>query len=451
MFITKRHLPRRAVLQGAFGAIALPLLGAMTPAMAQAAPPPKRFIGAFVPHGAAPGYWIPEGENLSKLPFLYQDFEPVKNKMVITSGMWTSSAENPPGVTGADHFVASSFFSGVKPIKTTGSGICGVSIDQVIANKHGKENLLPSMEICLEDPGSGSSNCGEGYSCVYTNTISWSGPTKPNPMELNPEVMYSRMFGVGTSKEQQIRGRQKDQSILDSVLESAGVLERTLGSEDKHKLDQHLDNVREIERRIGIAISKSDDLPEMDKPFGIPTNWGEHFDIMTDMLTLAFKADISRVSTMLMARDLTGRIYPESGTNIGFHSGSHHGEDPGRIRELALINRYHNSMIASLANKLNETEESDGSSILDNSLIMYGSNMGNPNQHLHYDTPLTLIGGLVEGNRHINYETKTVSTSDVLVDVLRLFDINEGDTLHDDIKFDGETFGDSTGVNTNIL
>ena len=188
MFITKKHLPRRAVLQGALGAVALPLLGAMTPAMSQTPKPPKRFIGAFVPHGAAPGYWVPEDRRLSKLPFLYQDFESVKKKMVITSGMWTSSAENPPGVTGADHFVASSFFSGVKPVKTTGSGICGVSIDQVIANKHGKENLLPSMEICLEDPGSGSSNCGEGYSCVYTNTISWSGPTKPNPMELNPEV-----------------------------------------------------------------------------------------------------------------------------------------------------------------------------------------------------------------------------------------------------------------------
>jgi len=449
-FITKKKLNRRTVLRGGLGIIGLPLLTAMQPAFTATPTAPKRFFGAFVPHGAAPGYWTPEGKTLSNLPFLYKDFESVKNKMIITTGMWTSCADNPPGVTGADHFVAGGFFSGTKPLKTTGSGVCGVTIDQVIAKKYGQENLLPSMEICLEDPGSGSSNCGEGYSCVYTNNISWSSPTQPNPMELNPEVLYSRMFGTGTSKEQQIKGRQKDQSILDSVLESAGVLEKSLGSDDRVKLENHLDNVREIERRIGIAISKSDELPEMDKPFGIPTNWGEHFEIMTDMLALAFEADITRVGTMLMARDLTGRIYPESGTTIGFHSASHHGEDPGRIQEFSLINRYHNSMIASLAQKLDQTEEGDGT-LLDNTVIMYGSNMGNPNQHFHYDTPLVLLGGGIKGNRHISYPSRTVTTSDALLAVLRLFNINEGDTLHDNVKFDGKTFGESTGKETEII
>ena len=452
MFITKKSLNRRTMLQGTLGCIALPLLNAMVPALAQTPISPQRFLGVFVPHGAAPGHWVPEGNTLDKLPFLYQDFEPVKNKTIITSGMWSASSENPAGVTGADHFVAAGYFSGVKPTKTTGKGICGITVDQVIANKHGRGNLLPSIEISLEDPGSGSSNCGEGYTCVYTNTISWSSPTNPNPMELNPEVLYSRMFGVGASKGQQLQGRKKDQSILDSVLDSANSLQTKIGSEDKIKLEQHLDNVREIERRIGIAITKSDNLPETDKPFGIPTNWGEHFEIMTDLLTLAFKADISRVSTMLMARDLTGRVYADSGTTTGFHSGSHHGEDPARIQDLSLINRYHNSMIAALAKKLDNIQEGDNT-LLDNTLIVYGSNMGNPNQHLHYDTPLILVGGAgagLEGNRHVAYDTKTVNTSDIMVDVLRLFDVNETDTLYDDVKFDGKTFGDSTGLGTSI-
>lgn len=453
VIITKKHLNRRQVLTGALGAIGLPLLDAMTPALAQSSyKAPQRFFGAFVPHGAAPGWWVPEGPTLDKLPFLYQDFEPVKNKMIITSGMWSESSENPPGVTGADHFVAASYFSGVKPVKTTGAGTCGVTVDQVIAKKYGQENLLPSMEIALEDPGSGSSNCGEGYTCVYTNSMSWSSPTQPNPMEINPEVMYARMFGVGRSREIQLQNRLQDQSILDSVMGSSKQLQKTLSNDDNIKLEQHLDNVREIERRIGIALTKSDSLPEVDKPFGIPTNWGEHFKIMTDMLVLAFQTDITRVGTMTMARDLTGRIYEESGTSMGFHSGSHHGEDPARIKELSLINRYHNSMIAALAQKLDTLEEGDGT-ILDNTLMLYGSNMGNPNQHLHYDTPLIIVGGggkNIKGNRHIAYETKTVTVADVLTDVLHVFDINETDTLHDNVKFNGKTFGDSTGRSTGI-
>lgn len=453
MFIQKKSLSRRSLLKGSLGVVSLPLLDAMVPAFASTISNPQRFIGIFVPHGAAPGYWVPEGNNLDKLPFLYEDFAPVKNKTIITSGMWSASSENPPGITGADHFVAASYFSGIKPLKTTGRGVCGVTVDQVIAKKYGQENLLPSIEISLEDPGSGSSNCGEGYTCVYTNTISWRDPVSPNPMELNPEVLYARMFGHGTDKVQQLQNRQKDQSILDSVLEDASSIHKVLPAIDQIKLEQHLDNIREIERRIGIAISKSDQLPELDKPFGIPTNWGEHFKIMTDLLVLAFQTDITRVSTMLMARDLTGRIYPESGTNTGFHSGSHHGEDPKGIRDLATINRYHNSMVAKLAEKLDQIKEGDGT-LLDNTLMLYGSNMGNPNQHLHYDTPLILVGGAgkgLQGNRHIAYPTKTVNTSDVMLDVLRLFDVHEGDTLHGNDVFDGKSFGDSSGINTGIV
>jgi hypothetical protein len=453
MFIQKKAISRRQVLLGAAGAVSLPLLDSMVPAFASEIKQPQRFLGIFVPHGAAPGHWIPEGRTLDKLPFLYQDFEPIKDKTIITSGMWCESSENPPGVTGSDHFVAASYFSGVKPLKTTGRGVCDVTIDQVIARKYGQDNLLPSIEISLEDPGSGSSNCGEGYTCVYTNTISWRDPVSPNPMELNPEVLYARMFGHGTDKNQQLQGRFRDQSILDSILTHSKDFQKVLPATDKTRLEQHLESIREVERRIGIAISKSDQLPEVDKPFGIPNNWTDHFNIMTDLLTLAFSSDITRAATMLLARDLTGRVYPESGTTLGFHSGSHHGEDPSRIKEYALINRYHNSMVAKLAERLNNVQEGD-KSVLDNTLIVYGSNMGNPNQHFHYDTPLILVGGggkNIKGNRHIAYQSKTVNTSDIMLDVLRIFDINEGDTLHGNEKFNGKSFGDSSGLSTNIL
>lgn len=467
MFITKKHLSRRTILKSAVGSIALPFLDSMVPAFAEAPKPPQRFLGVFVPHGAAPGLWVPEGPTLDKLPYLYGGFEKVKNKMTITSGMWSESCDNPPGVTGADHFVAAGFFSGVKPVKTTGSGIVGPTIDQVIAKVHGQNSLMPSMQIALEDPGSGSSNCGEGYTCVYTNCMSWSDPWSPNPMELNPVVVYERMFGFGASKDIQIKNRLRDQSILDSVLEKTKQMQKTLPAPDVVRIDQYFTNIREVERRIALALEKSDELGEQspEKPAGIPNNFHDHFNIMAELVSIAFQSDISRVGTMLMARDLTGRTYPMSSVpNLGFHSGSHHGEDPARIKEFGEINRYHNDMVASLANKLNDLEEGDGTSILDNSLIMYGSNMGNPNQHLHYDTPLVFVGGggkNLKGNRHLAFEKKTVTNADILVDVLNLFDVPDDTFLyekkleavdkHIDVVFDGKKFGDSTRETTGLI
>lgn len=457
MFITRKHLPRRAVLQGALGAVALPFLDAMVPAFAEAPQTPQRFLGIFVPHGAAPGFWEPEGSTLDVLPFNYQGFESIKNKMTITTGLWAESCDNPPGVTGADHFVAAGFFSGVKPVKTTGSGICGPTIDQVIAKVHGTNSLMPSMQIALEDPGSGSSNCGEGYSCVYTNCMSWTDPWSPNPMDLNPVVLYEKMFGYGASKEIQYKNRLRDQSILDSIMEKTKKIEGTLSSPDVVKLDQYFTNLREVERRIDLALSKSDNLDvEIDKPQGIPNNFHDHFLIMADLLSIAYQSDISRVGSMLMARDLTGRTYPMSEVpTLGFHSASHHGEDPGRIKELSKINRYHNDMVANLCIKLNEMEEGDGS-VLDSTLVAFGSNMGNPNQHQHYDSPLAFVGGTAKGwkgNRHVSYESKTVTNADVWVDVLNHFNVPDDTFLferkleavdrHEEIIFDGKHFGDS--------
>lgn len=458
MIITKKRLNRRTVLKGALGSVSLPFLSAMVPAFAEAEKAPQRFLGIFVPHGAAPGHWIPEGPTLEVLPYNYQGFEAIKDKTVITSGIWSESCDNPPGITGVDHFVAAGFFAGVKPVKTTGSGIVGPTIDQVITKVHGQNSLYPSMQIALEDPGSGSSNCGEGYTCVYTNCMSWTDPWSPNPMELNPVSVYEKMFGYGATKEIQTASRLRDQSILDSVLEKTKKLEKTLPTPDVVKLDQYFTNLREVERRIGIALNMQDLDLEVDKPQGIPNNFHDHFNIMADLITIAFQSDISRVGNMLMARDLTGRTYPMSeAPTLGFHSGSHHGEDPSRIKELAKINRYHNDMVASLCEKLNELEEGDGT-VLDNSLVMYGSNMGNPNQHLHYDSPLIFVGGGgkgIKGNRHLSFKTKTVTNADALVEVLNIFDVPDNTFLyekklekvdeHVDVIFDGKQFGDSTG------
>jgi len=227
MFITKKHIPRRTILRGTGAALALPLLEAMVPAataLAQTAATPKpRFVGCFVPHGMAPGYWVPsaEGPLGSELPFNFKPLEPHRDHTVILSGLHSRSAEPPPGVTGADHWVAAAFLCANKPKKTAGADVyAGTTIDQIIAQSIGRDSLMPSMQLAVEDPGANSSNCGEGYSCTYTNTISWSSPTQPLPMELNPQVVFERMFGDGSTVEQRAARRKRDRSILDSLLNS---------------------------------------------------------------------------------------------------------------------------------------------------------------------------------------------------------------------------------------
>src|SRR5437016_4677919 len=244
MFITKRHISRRAVLRGAGATLALPLLDAMLPAataLAQTAANPKpRFVGCFVPHGMAPGYWVPntEGRLDADLPFNFKPLEPYRDHTVILSGLHSRSAEPPPGATGADHWVAAAFLCANKPRKTAGADVyVGTTIDQMIAQKIGQENLLPSMQLAVEDPGANSSNCGEGYSCTYTNTISWSSPTQPLPMELNPQVVFERMFGDGSTVEQRAAGGKRDRSILDSINSSLSRLKKDVSSSDRATLD----------------------------------------------------------------------------------------------------------------------------------------------------------------------------------------------------------------------
>src|SRR3954462_10109780 len=245
MFITKRHISRRTVLRGAGAALALPLLEAMVPAataLAQTAASPKpRFVGCFVPHGMAPGYWVPDKEGTGfDFPFNFKPLEPYRDAVTILSGLHSRSAEPPPGATGADHWVAAAFRCASKPRKTTGADVyAGTTIDQMIAQKIGRDNLMPSMQLAVEDPGSNSSNCGEGYSCPYTNTISWASPTSPLPMELNPQIVFERMFGDGSTAELRATRRKRDRSILDSLTGSLGRMKTTVSAPDRPRIDDY--------------------------------------------------------------------------------------------------------------------------------------------------------------------------------------------------------------------
>jgi hypothetical protein len=447
MFLTKKHLPRRTFLRGAGAAIALPLLDAMVPASAlarqgAAALAKTRFTGIFVPHGMAPGHWVPAKQGSGfDFPMIMSPLEPFRDSTVIVSGLWSQSAEPPPGVTGADHWVASAFLCAKKPKKTAGADIVnGVTIDQIIARQIGQDTLLPSLQLGVEDPGANSSNCGEGYSCAYTNSISWPAPNRALPMDINPQVVFQRLFGDGSTQEERASRRREDQSILDSISQTLARFKVSIGPADRMRVDQYLEDVREIERRLAIAAKASNAAPASAMPYGVPESFDEHIKLQFDLLTLAFQGDITRVSTLLYARDLTGRSYPESGTTISFHGGSHHAEDPKKIEEYAVLNRYHVKMLAYFLDKLRNTPDGDGT-LLDHSLVLYGSNMGNSNQHLHYDVPHVLIGqasGGLQGGRHLAYPSKTVPTGNLLVSILDMFGVRE------------DAIGDSTGRLTGL-
>ena len=460
MFIAKKHIRRRTFLKSAGCTLALPLLDAMIPAssaLAQTAAAPKpRFMGIFFPHGMAPGYWVPEvqGALPDKLPYILEGLGKVREHTTVLSGLWSKSAEPPEGTTGSDHWVAAAYLTGIKPRKTAGSDatVGSATIDQSIAAKIGTDTLLPSLQLAVEDPNSSSSNCGEGYSCSYTNSISWIAlPTKPGevqrtsrlPMELNSQVVFERLFGSGSTPEVRAARMHENRSILDSVLAELANLTKELGASDRRTVNQYTDEIREIERRIQLAAKASATIPEIDLPPGIPDSFDEHIKLQFDLVALAFRADITRVATLLGARDLTARAYvfpkselfPNGGVSPGFHGASHHQEDPVQVKRYADINRYHVSTLAYFAEKLKSIPDGDGT-LLDRSLVMYGTNMGNSNQHQHFDVPHIFVGGAngrLKGNRHIACERKTVPTGNVLLSVLDLFGI------HQDVQ------GDSTG------
>jgi hypothetical protein len=435
MFITKRHMPRRTFLRGIGATVALPLLDAMVPAMAATPTRTSRYSFLHVPHGAAPGYWRPTGTGKSwELSRILQPIAAFKEHInVITGTDHRMATSLSPEESAGDHSrTAAVYLSAAHPKRTEGQDIeAGITIDQVLANKIGQQSPLPSLELCIEDVGS-LGVCGVGYSCVYTNTIAWSSATSPLPMERNPQVVFERLFGDGGTPEARAARKREDRSILDSVLADVGRLKRGLGASDLARFDEYLDDIREIERRIALAEQTAS--IEADRPETAELPFDEHVKLMLDLQVLAFKADITRVATMMFSRDLSAKVYSESGVPDAYHALSHHQEDAVRMERYAKLNAYHVSLVGYFLDKLRNTPEGD-SNLLDNSLVMYGSPMGNSNAHDHNNLPVLIAGtagGRYETNRHIENPKGTPLANFFLT-------LAEKEDIHLD------AFGDSSG------
>jgi hypothetical protein len=424
MFITQKHLSRRTLLRGAGAAIALPLLNSMiaaqTPLRKTAAAARTRFAAIEIVHGSAGStidgtgkhYWSPpaEGSNFEITPTL-QSLEPYRDYLTIVSGtdLHNASALS-PREEGADHTRSSAvFLTAAHPKMTEGSDIyLGTSIDQIYAQHSSQqENAapLPSIQLAIEDVGSLSGACGYGYSCVYANTISWASPTQPLPMEIDPRVAFERLFGDGATPAERSARREADRSVLDTIRQEVARLTKNLGPGDRSRLNEYLDNVREIESRIQRvekfnASGAQRALPEA--PVGVPDSFEEHVKLMFDLQVLAFMTDTTRVSAFKLSRDVSSRVYPESGVKQPFHGLSHHGENPETIARFAKLNQYHVSKAAYFIDKLKNTPDGDGN-LLDHSIVLYGSPMGDSNIHDHKHLPIFLAGkgnGQLRGNLH---------------------------------------------------
>ena len=438
MLITQKHLARRTLLRGAGVTLALPLLDSMFPALAPwakaaAAPKVPRFVGIFNPHGWAPSYWVMEKEGpLTDLPFVLKPLESWSSAITVVSGLDATSSMPPSGETGGDHSRGAATFAGVPPKKTVNDDIyLGTTIDQMIAQKYGQDNFLPSIQLGIEDQ-SYLATCPWGYSCAYTNSVSWSSPTKPLPHEANPQLVFERLFGDGSTPEERARRKHAKASLLDGITGEVARLKRTLPGGDRGRLDDYLGDIREIERRLDNAATASGQSTGAQVPFGIPESFSEHINLMWDLEALAFQADITRVSTLMYAHDVSMRSYPESGVVTANHAASHHGEAPKRVEDWAKINRYHVQCLVHFLDKLKATPDGDGN-LLDHTLILWATNMGNSNFHSHKDVPHMLIGGALgrhTGGKHIKAPG---STANLLLTTLHLFGIEK------------DRLGDSTG------
>src|SRR5213596_3108105 len=437
MFITKKHIPRRRFLQGAGATIALPLLESMFPALvptarAQAARRIPRFVGIFNPHGWEPGHWAMSEGALSELPFILKPLEPWRDSITVISGLDATSSMPGPGETGGDHSRSAATFSGVQPKKTVSADIhLGPTIDQIIAQKYGQSNVLPSLQVKCEDQSS-LATCPWGYSCAYVNSVSWSGPTKPLPFEANPQVIFERLFGDGSNAQERAARKQAKASLLDAVTLEVARLNNSLPATDRTRLNEYLEDIREIERRLSNVARSEEASPSVEVPFGIPESFSEHINLLWDLQVLAFRADITRVSTLMYAHDVSMRVYPESGVTSGNHPTSHHGGRPAVVEAWAKINRYHVQCLTPFLAKLNSTSDGDGT-LMDNTLVFWASNMSDGNLHSHKGVPNMLIGGAMgrhRGGRHIQ---RTGTTANLLLKVLHMYGIEQ------------ESIGDSTG------
>ena len=411
MFITKMALPRRTFLRGMGASVALPLLEAMVPALTPtvktAANSPVRFGAVFIPNGAIMERWNPstDGAGFELSPIL-KPLEPFRQSLVVVSNLTRAN----PGVVEGDHAIsASGWLTGVYPKRTEAEDInAGTSIDQIVARQIGQDLPFPSLELATADFTGYIGACTSGFSCAYTNTISWSSPSTPLPMEINPRVVFERMFGrPGTPAERQSR-LQRNRSILDLISKEASQLQQGLGPRDRVQFGEYLDNLREIERRIQRTEARqTTEVTSLALPIGIPDSFEDHLSLMYDLMTVAYQADLTRVVTFMSDRELSQRTYPQIGVTEQHHTVSHHGNVAENIAKVARVNTYHVELFTKFLERLRSTPDGDGS-LLDHSLIFYGGGMGNPNQHASDPLPLIAVGGGVgRGNRHIKLPPRT--------------------------------------------
>jgi hypothetical protein len=437
MFVTKRSLSRRTFLRGAAGAtLALPLLDAMTPAltaMAQTSAAPRRRLGCvYVPNGVIVDQFVPAKDGADfEISTILKPLEAFKDQLVVVSNL--SRAE-----PNANHAVSSGgWLTGARPKRTDGPDFrIGTSIDQIIARQIGQDTTFPSIEVATEDFSGLLGACDPGYSCAYMNTLNWSSPTTPLPMEINPRVMFERMFGGGSTAEERFARMSTNRSILDFVISDLKDLQSGLGASDRRRLNEYLDNVREIERRIQQAMTQTKvqaDVPA--EPVGVPDSYGEHVALMFDLLAVAWQADLTRVFTFMMAREVSQRTYPELGIPEPHHAISHHGDRPELIAKHTKLNVYHMQLFARFIARLRATPDGDGS-LLDHSLILYGPGMSNGNGHSGSPIPQAIVGGgagSVRGNRHIR-PAQVTPMANLLLSLSQKFGVDQ------------TTFGVSTGT-----
>jgi Protein of unknown function (DUF1552) len=438
VFVTGKHLSRRTILRGMGATLGLPLLEAMIPALspqsAAAATTKTRLACLEIVHGAAGStmdgtgkhYWSPTKEG-SDFEFT-QTLEPLSKLRdyltIITGTDLNAAGAFDPHEEGGDHFRSSAaYLTASHPKMTEGSDIfAGTSIDQIYAKRFGQQSPLPSLQLCIEDVDS-TGACAYGYACVYSDTISWASPTEPLPMTRDPRAAFERLFGDGATAQERAERRALDRSILDGIVADVSRLSGSLASIDKARLDEYLTDVRELERRIQNverynAQAGSDSLPAA--PLGIPESYEDHVKLMFDLQVMAFMTDVTRVSAFKLSRDVSQRVFSGAGVNTPFHSASHHGESPAKIAEYAKINRYHVSLLAYFLDKLKNTPDGDGN-LLDHSVVMYGSPMGDSNVHNHKRVPMLLAGhgnGALKGNLHLK-TTEGTPTANAYLTLLR--------------------------------
>jgi len=435
-FITRKHLSRRTLLRGMGVSVALPLLDSMVPAQTPlsktAASSKSRLSCIYVPHGATMDKWTPSADGKAfEFTEILSPLEKFRDRVSIVSNLAHPAAGGVGSDAGADHArSAAVFLSGVHPEQ--GSIHVGTTIDQIAAQRIGQDTPLPSVELSIEEV---ALSCGSGYACAYSNTISWKTPAIPLPMENNPQVVFEKLFGDGSNNADRLARKQQSRSLLDSVMDQVASLQRELPASDRTKLGEYLDDVREIERRIQKAENQIPaDLKLPEAPVGVPESFDEHFKIMFDLQVLAFRAEITRIATLMYARDTSGAVYPQSGIRDGFHVASHHSNNRANMDKFALINKYHVEMLAYFLDKLRSTPDGDGN-LLDHSMVLYGSSMSNGNQHDHDPLPIVLAGGAsgqLNGGRHMQYAPHT-PMSNLLLSML------------DKLGIQADKHGDSTG------